>query len=58
MKTGRPRLVIVREKFAELMTMGWTVASAAKALRVNRTTASRWRDQMGFSKRFYKKEKK
>ena len=56
MKTGRPRLVIVREKFAELMTMGWTVASAAKALRVNRTTASRWRDQMELPKRTYKKK--
>jgi len=54
MKTGRPRLTPLREKFAELVAAGSTVEAAAKAVRIHRATAYRWRDQMGLPKRCYR----
>lgn len=58
MKTGRPRLTFFREKFAELVAAGSTVEAAAKAVRVHRATAYRWRDQIGLPKRAYRQANK
>ena len=58
MITGRPRLTFFREKFAELVATGWTVEAAAKAVRIHRATAYRWRDQMGLPKRAYRQAMK
>lgn len=58
MKTGRPRLTLFRQKFAELVEAGSTVEAAAKALRIDRATGYRWCDQMGLPKRAYRRTAK
>ena len=58
MKTGRPRLAFLRDRFAELVEAGSTVESAAKAVRIHRATAYRWCDQMGLQKRPYRRTAK
>ena len=55
MKTGRPRLAFLREKFVELVAAGWTIEAAANAVRIHRATGYRWCDQMGLQKRSYRR---
>jgi len=58
MKTGRPRMTFLREKFAELVAAGLTVEAAAKALRIHRATAYRWCDEMALPTRLYRRTAK
>jgi hypothetical protein len=58
MMTGRPRLTLFREKFAELVAVGLTVEAAAKAVRIHRATAYRWCDEMGLHRRSYRRTEK
>lgn len=58
MKTGRPRLAFLRDRFAELVAAGSTVEAAAKTVRVHRATAYRWCAQMGLQKRSYRRTAK
>jgi hypothetical protein len=58
MKTGRPKLAFLRDKFAELVAAGWTIEVAANAVRIHRATAYRWCHQMGLPKRAYRQAMK
>ena len=44
---ARPRLKALRKQFTELLSAGRTVDEAIRELRIGRTTAWRWRKELG-----------
>jgi hypothetical protein len=52
------RLKFIREKLAELIVGEMSVKDAAAALRVPRSTANYWRNELSLPKRTYRKSPK